>query len=65
MTNVITIAVLLVIIGGAALHMYKAKKRGEVCVGCPYAKQCASAKCSRKCSGQQLTQRCDSMQMMQ
>ena len=28
-------------------YLYKAKKRGQTCIGCPYAKQCGG-----KCNGQ-------------
>lgn len=40
MENFIVVAVLAVIIGCAVIYIYKAKKRGESCIGCPYAKQC-------------------------
>ncbi|MDD6143204.1 MAG: FeoB-associated Cys-rich membrane protein [bacterium] len=43
MTNVIVILVLLAVLGAAAGYVYRAKKRGEKCVGCPYAKQCGAA----------------------
>ena len=42
MVNVIAILVLALILGAAAGYVYKAKKRGQKCVGCPYAKQCAA-----------------------
>ena len=35
MENLIIIAVLGVIIGGAAGYVYKAKKKGQKCIGCP------------------------------
>ena len=35
MTDFIVIAVLAVIIAMAARYLYKAKKNGAVCVGCP------------------------------
>jgi len=35
MTDLVVIAVLLVIVGAAARYIYKAKKRGVKCVGCP------------------------------
>ncbi len=38
--NMVIIVLLLAIVGGAALYLVRAKKRGERCVGCPYAKQC-------------------------
>ena len=40
MTNIILIAILLIIVGVICLYLYKTKKRGEHCIGCPYAKQC-------------------------
>lgn len=46
MADLILIVVLLAIVGAAIFYIYKAKKRGEVCVGCPYAKQCGKCKCS-------------------
>ena len=45
MENLILIAVLLLIVGGAGLYIYKSKKRGDACVGCPHAKSCGS-KCN-------------------
>ncbi len=47
MENLIIILILLCIIGGIIFYLYKAKKRGETCIGCPYAKQCGG-----KCNGQ-------------
>ncbi len=41
MENVILILILLLIIGLICRYLYKAKKRGQTCIGCPYAKQCA------------------------
>jgi len=40
MTDIIAIAVIVLILGGAAFYLIRAKKRGQKCVGCPYAKQC-------------------------
>ena len=28
------------VIGGILFYLYRAKKRGEVCIGCPYGRQC-------------------------
>ncbi len=36
----IAIAAIVLILGAAVLYIVRAKKRGEKCVGCPYAKQC-------------------------
>ena len=51
MENAIVIGILLVIVGGVILYLIRAKKRGESCIGCPYAKQCGG-KCSGHCSGE-------------
>ena len=40
MKDVIIIAVIAVIIGLAALYVYKAKKSGKKCIGCPASKDC-------------------------
>lgn len=44
MENFIILAILGLIIGGAAGYVYKAKKRGIKCIGCP-----DGAKCSGSC----------------
>lgn len=49
MENVIVVLILLAIAIGIIWYLVRAKKRGEKCVGCPYAKQCAN-KCSGGCS---------------
>ena len=46
MIDLIIVAILLAIVGGAVTYIYKAKKRGQTCIGCPYAKKCASLKCN-------------------
>lgn len=38
MTDIILLAVIALILGGAGLYICKAKKRGQKCIGCPYAK---------------------------
>ncbi len=40
MEDYIIIAIVLAIVGGIVAYLYKSKKRGETCIGCPYAKQC-------------------------
>ena len=42
MTNLYIIVFVLCAIGGAALYVYKSKKAGDACVGCPNSKNCAS-----------------------
>ncbi len=55
MENVIIIVVLLVIVGLAGFYVYKAKKSGKKCIGCPDGCSCgknAQEKCScGSCSG--------------
>ena len=53
LVDVVVIAVILAIVGAAALYVYKAKKSGRKCIGCPDAASC-SAKgngCGCGCSG--------------
>lgn len=45
MENIILVAIIAIILGCSALYVYKAKKRGIKCIGCPYAKQCSAKKC--------------------
>lgn len=52
MTDLVIILILLVILGGAGLYVYKAKKSGQKCIGCPAAKSCStSSGCTGNCSG--------------
>ena len=44
MTDFIIGAALVLVIGAIVFYLYRLKKRGQTCVGCPYAKQC-SGKC--------------------
>ena len=41
MTDFIIIAVILAILGGAAWYVYKAKKSGKKCIGCPDGGSCS------------------------
>ena len=41
MDNLIVIAILAVIIGLAAGYVYKAKKSGQKCIGCPHSNNCS------------------------
>lgn len=51
MEDFIIILILICIIGGIVFYLYRAKKRGETCIGCPYSKQCGG-KCSGGCNNQ-------------
>ena len=46
MENVIIVAILVCILAGIGFYLYRSKKRGVTCIGCPYAKQCGG-----KCGG--------------
>ena len=51
MENYIIAAILVAIVGSMIFYLVKAKKKGQACIGCPYAKQC-SGKCNQKTDGQ-------------
>ncbi len=42
MTDIIVVAVIVLIIGGASAYIIKAKKSGKKCIGCPQARSCGS-----------------------
>ncbi len=44
--DILLIAVLVLILGGAAFYICRAKKSGKRCIGCP-----ESSKCSGNCGG--------------
>ena len=48
MVDLIICFVLLVIVGGAAFYIYKEKKSGKKCIGCPYADSCSSTEQCKK-----------------
>ena len=45
MVNVIAVVTLLAIVGAAAGYVYKAKKSGQKCIGCPHSKTCSGNCC--------------------
>lgn len=47
--DIIAIAVIVLIVGGAVAYIIKAKRSGQKCIGCPDSKTC-SGKC-RGCNG--------------
>lgn len=56
MANIAIIAILAIIIGLASGYVYKAKKSGQKCIGCPHSKICnsnteATHSCSGNCGG--------------
>ena len=40
MTDIIVIAVIIAIVGGASAYIYKEKKKGARCIGCSHAGEC-------------------------
>ncbi|MBQ4557201.1 MAG: FeoB-associated Cys-rich membrane protein [Clostridia bacterium] len=53
MTDVIIVAIIVVIVGLAGFYVYKAKKSGKKCIGCPDGCSCDSASggtCNCGCS---------------
>ncbi|MBQ7002769.1 MAG: FeoB-associated Cys-rich membrane protein [Oscillospiraceae bacterium] len=46
MENVIIVLILVTIAALIISYLYRAKKRGQTCIGCPHSKQC-----SGKCGG--------------
>ena len=51
MEDVIIIVILAVVLGLAALYIYKQKKKGSKCIGCPYGCSCSSKNEGGCCSG--------------
>lgn len=45
MKDIIIIIFITIVVGSALLYLIRSKRRGEKCVGCPYAKQCGG-KCA-------------------
>ena len=50
MTNIIAVLVIAALVGGASYYIYKEKKKGTRCIGCPMAGNCQKAKLGG-CSG--------------
>ena len=44
--EIIAIAIIALIIGGALFYVIWSKKHGKRCVGCPYADKCKDGSCS-------------------
>lgn len=47
MENIIIIAIVSAIVIGIIIYLYREKKKGVTCIGCPYAKKCGG-KCGAK-----------------
>lgn len=50
MLNLILVLILVAILGLAAGYVYKAKKNGQKCIGCPSGGKCGKDGCSA-CAG--------------
>ena len=50
LTEIIAIAAIVLIVGGAIAYIIKAKKSGRKCIGCPYASSCKSGCKSGGCT---------------
>ncbi|MBQ3118622.1 MAG: FeoB-associated Cys-rich membrane protein [Clostridia bacterium] len=49
MDNIILIAVIVAVVGLAAFYVYKAKKNGKKCIGCPESGNgCCLCNCSKE-----------------
>ena len=47
MENVIVIGILLFLVGAAVFYIWKEKKRGRRCIGCPASGCCSSNGCGK------------------
>ncbi len=50
-TDIIAIAVIILVIGGAAAYIIKAKKSGRKCIGCPESSSCGAKNRCKGCPG--------------
>ena len=48
----IALLLLVLILGGAALYLLRAKKRGNKCIGCPHSATCPNRENNAKCKTQ-------------
>ena len=51
LVDYILVAVVAVVLGLAGWYIYKAKKNGKKCIGCPDSCACSAGNCSGGCSG--------------
>ena len=52
MVDILVIVAILALLSGAGLYIYRSKKKGRKCIGCPDSGACSGgcAGCSGKCS---------------
>ena len=46
-TDIITAAVIAAILLLAAVYVYRSKKKGKKCIGCPYCDSCSQKSCGK------------------
>ena len=53
--DIIVIALIAIIVGGASYYIYRAKKNGRKCIGCPDSSKCSGhcASCSCGCGSKE------------
>ena len=51
--NIIASVIVIAILGGAVAYIVRSKKKGKVCIGCPYADQCAMRRQNCSCTAKQ------------
>lgn len=53
-TDIIVLLMIALVVGGAIFYIICAKRRGQRCIGCPYAKTCSgSCSCSHAYSSKE------------
>lgn len=45
MTDLLIILIVAAVVALAGSYVYKAKKRGQTCIGCPHSKTCGRKNC--------------------
>lgn len=48
MIDFIISVALIIIVGAAVYYIYKSKKSGKKCIGCPYADSCSTKSCKNR-----------------
>ena len=52
MIDYIVLALILLILALSALFIYRSKKKGKKCIGCPDSCACSATNCTGGCHGQ-------------
>lgn len=60
LTDLIAIAIIIFVVGGAVAYIIKAKKSGKKCIGCPDACSCNRSPKSKDCDGAGTCMSCSS-----